>query len=237
MGVTFSQSNQEQFISFLNMLINDLIYTLDHGLDGLSEIRQIENEPEPDPNNNNNNQSNWNPMDPFNQNQNEAMQRQENIASLKDTIRHHMNLANESIELLQYVCYHTAEPFMDHLILPRIAILISVYLDRLAKGSTLRVKGNLREDYNFNAKLLLTSVVKIFNKLTSQNQLFLDAIVEDEAHFNYNSYKKGINVLRKKNLMDLNQISLFEQSLEILSKKFEQKKNIEIMLGDIPIKY
>jgi len=176
-------------------------------------------------------------MDPFNQNQNEAMQRQENIASLKDTIRHHMNLANESIELLQYVCYHTAEPFMDHLILPRIAILISVYLDRLAKGSTLRVKGNLREDYNFNAKLLLTSVVKIFNKLTSQNQLFLDAIVEDEAHFNYNSYKKGINVLRKKNLMDLNQISLFEQSLEILSKKFEQKKNIEIMLGDIPIKY
>merc|ERR1712154_22287 len=29
----------------------------------------------------------------------------------------------------------------------------------------------------------------------------------------------------------------FEQSLEILSKKFEQKKNIEFMLGDIPIKY
>ena len=73
------------------MLINDLIYTLDHGFDGLTEIRQIESEPEPAPNSNNNNPQNaWNPFDPFgaNNNQNEAMQRQEHIAEIKDTIRH-----------------------------------------------------------------------------------------------------------------------------------------------------
>merc|ERR1712130_763937 len=133
------------------------------------------------------------------------MERQENISRLKDEIRHFMNMAMESIELLKYVCTHTPEPFMDNLILPRIAILVSVYLDRLGHGSELRVKGNLRQDYNFNAKVLLVTVVSIFNRLCSvadmsDDALFLDAIVEDEAHFKHASYVKAIGVLRKKQL-------------------------------------
>merc|ERR1712228_141983 len=139
--------------------------------------------------------------------------------------------------LLQYVCTHTPEPFMDNLILPRIAVLVSVYLDRLSNGSELRVKGNLREDYNFNAKFLLVTVVSIFNVLCSENSEFLDAIVEDEAHFNYKSYTKAISVLRKKDLMTSGEIEKFESALAILIKKFEEKKNIEMMLGDIPNKY
>merc|ERR1712228_766221 len=222
------QTKKEKFISFLNMLINDLIYSLDHGFDGLTEIRQIEiDELTEAPN----------PMNASQSVQDEAMQRQENIARTKDEIRHYMNLANESIELLQYVCTHTPEPFMDHLILPRIAVLVSVYLDRLGHGSDLRVKGNLRKDYNFNAKFLLVTVVSIFNVLCSENSEFLDAIVEDEAHFNYKSYTKAISVLRKKDLMTSGEIQMFESALAILIKKFEEKKNIELMLGDIPNKY
>ena len=240
----FYQNKPDKFIAFLNMLINDLIYTLDHGFDGLSEIRQIESEPEP-ATNDNNSQNQFNPMDPFgfggnNNNNNEAMERQENIAQLKDTIRHYMNLANESIELLKYVVDHTTEAFMDNLILPRIAILVCVYLDRLGHGSELRVKGNLREDYNFNAKFLLTSVVEVFNKLCENRkhrELFLNGIVDDEAHFRELSFKKGINVLRKKQLMNIGEINKFEQSLNELVKKFEEKKNVEVMLGDIPTKY
>ena len=226
----FWQTQKEKFISFLNMLINDLIYSLDHGFDGLTEIRQIElDQLSESPN----------PLNPSQSQQDEAMQRQENIARTKDNIRHYMNLANESIELLQYVCTHTPEPFMDHLILPRIAVLVSVYLDRLGNGSELRVKGNLREDYNFNAKFLLVTVVSVFNRLCSVNEkeAFLDAIVEDEAHFNYKSYSKAIAVLRKKELMKVSEIEMFESALAILIKKFEQKKSVELMLGDIPSEY
>merc|ERR1712130_225681 len=194
----------EKFIGFLNMLINDLIYTLDHGFDGLTEIKNIESEPVNPNDDNNANQINAaNPFAP--PPRSEAMQRQENIAEIRDNVRHNLRLANESIELLKYVCNHTPEPFMDDLILPRIAILVSVYLDRLGHGSELRVKGNLRQDYNFNAKVLLVTVVSIFNRLCSvadmsDDALFLDAIVEDEAHFKHASYVKAIGVLRKKQL-------------------------------------
>merc|ERR1712154_640469 len=120
---------------------------------------------------------------------------------------------------------------------PRIAILVSVYLDRLGHGSELRVKGNLRQDYNFNAKVLLVTVVSIFNRLCLDDALFLDAIVEDEAHFKHASYAKAIGVLRKKQLMNADEIGMFERALGVLTKKFEQKKNMEMMLGDIPNKY
>lgn len=237
--VLFWKSEQEKFIGFLNMLINDLIYTLDHGFDGLTEIKNIESEPV-NPNENDEAQNpfmNANPFAP--PPQNEAMQRQENIAQLRDTIRHNMRLANESIELLGYVCDHTPQPFMDDLILPRIAVLVSVYLDRLAKGKELKVAGSLREDYNFKAKFLLSSVVKVFNKLCEgkDKEMFLDAIVEDEAHFREKAYQNAINWLRKKQLLGPTEIDAFEGTLGILMKKFEEKRNIEVMLGDIPSKY
>eukprot|EP01083_Nonionella_stella_P061089 159270_1 len=229
--IRFWENAKDKFIAFLNMLINDLIYTLDHGFDGLTEIRQLEMDEAssevPD----------LNPFDPFNQ-QESPQNTQENISQMRDTIRHYMKLANESIELLQYVCNATCEPFLDHLILPRVAVLVSVYLDRLANGSELRVKGNLREDYNFNARFLLTSVVQIFNKLCQMKKdMFLDAIVDDEAHFAPKSYQKGINVLRKKSLMNLNDVAAFEESLRILCDKLAEKRNIEVRLGVIPDRY
>eukprot|EP01083_Nonionella_stella_P061091 159272_1 len=225
--IRFWENAKDKFIAFLNMLINDLIYTLDHGFDGLTEIRQLEVDEVEMANE-------LNAFDPFNPTQS-PQNTQENISQMRDTIRHYMKLANESIELLQYVCNATCQPFMDHLILPRVAVLVSVYLDRLANESELRVKGNLREDYNFNARFLLTSVVQIFNKLCDDEQgkdMFLDAIVEDEAHFEPKSYQKGINVLRKKSLMNLNDVALFEQSLSILCDKLKEKRNIEVRLGN-----
>jgi len=241
--VSFWQSEHEKFISFLNMLINDLIYTLDHGFDGLTQIRQIESEPV-NANDADSGDNPWNAANPFASppQQNEAMRRQESIAELRDGIRHNMRMANESMELLGYVCHHTPEPFLDDLILPRIAVLVSVYLDRLAKGRELKVaKGSeLVSVYNFKAKFLLSAVVKVFNKLCEAEQsrgAFLDAIVEDEAHFRESAYLNAINWLRKKQLLDTKEINAFELTLSIITKKFEEKRNIEVMLGDIPSKY
>ena len=240
--VKFWRSEQEKFIAFLNMLINDLIYTLDHGFDGLTEIKNIESEPVDSSNANDAANNPLNGANPFGPPpQSEAMQRQESISQIRDGIRHNMRLANESIELLGFVVDHTPQPFMDDLILPRIAVLVSVYLDRLAKGKELKVAGSLRADYNFNAKFLLSSVVKVFNKLCQGNgdekQLFLDAIVDDEAHFRESAYLNAINWLRKKHLLEPAEIDMFEQTLGILLGKFEEKRNIEVMLGDIPAEY
>ncbi len=75
----------------------------------------------------------------------------------------------------------------------------------------------------------MQNVVSIFDKLCSNSenkQMFLDAIVEHEAYFRELSYKKGINVLRDKNLMNINEINIFEERLSILIKTFSEKKNI-----------
>ena len=172
--------------------------------------------------------------------QSEAVQRQESMAQTRDTIRHYMNLANESVALLKFTCSHTPDAFMHELILPRVAVLVSVYLDRLAHGGELRVKGNLRVDYNFNAALLHTSVVAVFNKLCEQEERkesFLDAIVEDEAHFRRSSYEKGIRILRRRALMAASEVDAFERALVVLVRKLEEKKNVEMMLGEIPNEY
>merc|ERR1712083_261436 len=78
----------------------------------------------------------------------------------------------------------------------------------------------------------------IFNRLCQgKTEMFLDAIVEDEAHFNFKSYSKAISVLKKKELMKADEIEMFESALAILIKKFEVKRDIELQLGDIPNEY
>merc|ERR1712233_159533 len=59
----------------------------------------------------------------------------------------------------------------------------------------------------------------------------------DEAHFREKAYLNAINWLRKKDLLLKSEIDCFEKTLGVLLKKFEEKRNIEVMLGDIPSEY
>lgn len=226
----FWMNEEKKFTGFLNMLINDLIFCLDNGFDGLAEIRSEELLMD--------DIHAWNKL-----NDEEKRDKTENIAQLKGNVRHHMTLANESIELMHFVLKHTSNNVnvnenvcvMDDMILSKIAVMINVYLDRLRKGSELKVKGSLK-DYHFNAKFLLRTIAIIFNRL-SANELFLNAIVEDDAHFRRISYEKAIKNLYKHQLLIESEVNLFQGKFHVLCKKAEELKDIEMLLGEIPEKF
>ena len=221
------------FSGFLNMLINDLIYMLDHGLDELADIHTVELLMD--------NSIEWNKL-----NDEEKKEKEEELQDNKNGVKFHMALANESIALVRFLCNYIAQPFLsDDIILPRMAVLVSVYIDRLTgRGGELKVKGkNL--DYNFKPKFLLTTVVEVFLCLSQYKDesgeklgdSFLDAIIEDDAHFKPSDYRKGIRILRNRNLMAISSVDIFENELVKLEKKLQEKQNIDAILGDIPDEY
>jgi len=130
---------------------------------------------------------------------------------------------------------HSTEPILNAHILPRIAMLINTYLEHLVgRGSELNVEN--KQEYHFDPKLLLTTIIKIFLSLCGQ-QIFLEGIVNRDAHFNMDNFSKAAKFLRKHQLMQAAQIDEFEVKINTLNSQPMENQDIESMLGDIPEEY
>jgi len=106
---------------------------------------------------------------------------EETLSETKQQVKSNMMLAYECIQLLWFLTQHNVEPFLDKYIVPRIAVLINTYLENLVgRGAELKVEN--KQEYHFDPKFLLTTIIKIFVGLSGQD-VFLEAIVEDDAHF------------------------------------------------------
>ncbi|ETO27546.1 ubiquitin conjugation factor E4 B [Reticulomyxa filosa] len=197
----------EMFVGFLNMLINDLIYSLDHGLDGIAEVRELEE----------NTSSNLS--------ESEQEQKTNEIGEKRDLIKYYMLLAYESLDLLYYISVQIQKPFFHEHILPRMATLVSVYLDRLA-GRAAQLKIGNMEQYNFKPRFLLTTIVKMV-LILSVNEEFLRALVGDDALFRAEYYEKAVRFLRKHNLLPSREVDKFEILLQELIAKADERRNIE----------
>jgi len=157
------------------------------------------------------------------------------IGEKRDHIKYYMLLAYESLDLLYFISVQLQTPFFHEHILPRVATLVSVYLDRLA-GRTAQLKLKNKDQYNFKPKFLLTTIVKMVVAL-SDNEEFLSALVGDDALFRQEYYEKAIRFLRKNNLLPLREVDTFESLLQKLISKADARRNIEAILGDIPDKF
>jgi len=199
----------DNFIRMINMLINDNIAILDEALGHLKDLVSLENSEDA--------------------NTEENQKKREN---LEKRARQDNELSLANLNLLCWLTQNIQEPFFDHRILGRIAVMIDFYLKKLTLDKK-SYKSQAQERIKFEPKKLMRSIVTIFRQLANFRKDFLKAVSDDDAYYSRRTYEKAVKILVriKMDQHTINEFAQFGKEIEVFRS---QAKDIESRLGDIP---
>eukprot|EP00834_Sanchytrium_tribonematis_P004236 NODE_197_length_13258_cov_0.852344.p5 type:complete len:344 gc:universal NODE_197_length_13258_cov_0.852344:938-1969(+) len=177
-----SLSQQESFIKFVNLLMNDTTYLLDEGFSKLLTIKECEIE-----------------IDSSDFQTKPKEYRSEKKSTLALAERHAsslISLANETTNSLSYLTKDIVDPFVTTQIVDRLAAMLNYNLELLVgpKCGGLKVKDPRK--YSFEPKLLVAKLVDVIIHLMNRQE-FLLAMANDYRSFRATTFQRVAGVLKK----------------------------------------
>ena len=215
----------KKFVRFVNMLINDSIYSMNEALTKLKHIKDTQGEMA--------DEATWNQ-----QNIRTRQQRQQELSRDEGHARYFMLFTNGVMNMMEYLSENreVALVFMLPELAPRISEMLNYFLVDLVgpKCSSLRV--NEPEKYHFKPRMLLYEIVKIILHFAPFPE-FEVAMVRDERSFDPNNLRKAVRVLGSSKT-DLTVRPEHLQALEAFASRCVEVKETldaeEAQYGDIP---
>ena len=205
--VTLSE-DLERFIPFLNMLGNDVVFLLDHGLDDLAAIRneQIERA----------DTVQWNrqPQHTIQERNADFRRREGGCASM-------MNLANSAVNILFYITRVIKTPFVCPEFVPRMASITLSAVDKLVGPKVSELKVDNKAQYNFHPRSLLREICGVIVNL-SESREFLIALASEEQFYKPRNLNKALRLIRKWKMMRTNEEQQFEAMIGAVAQAYVQ---------------
>jgi ubiquitin conjugation factor E4 B len=139
----------DQFVRFINLLINDTTYLMDESLSNLQQIRQIELLKA--------NTDAWNALDEEERKDKDAKYKQAETTAKMD-----IGLCNETVRLLKLITEETQTPFCRPEIVDRLASMLNYNLNLLAGPTSQELRVNKMAEYKWQPKTLLADLLAIY---------------------------------------------------------------------------
>jgi ubiquitin conjugation factor E4 B len=215
--------NQDFFVQFVNLLLNDVTYVLDESFGAFKTIRNIQEELRRD----------GDSMDP-----NTRQEREEHLANTQRSAKSYMQLTNETMGMLKLFTSALADSFTMPEIVQRLADMLNYNLDAMAgpKSSQLKVEGNVQlmvEKYGFDPKVVLSEIAKIYlNLMNKQN--FITAIARDGRSYRPELFKQAADLLRQHKLTPDEDLRRWDRLRKLAQEAKEADEQAEEDLGEIP---
>ncbi|KAF7798406.1 hypothetical protein EIP86_009627 [Pleurotus ostreatoroseus] len=209
----------DQFIRFVNLMINDVTYLMDESLSDLGKIHEIQQEMK-------------NAEEFARQTQQYRREREGALRSLERQTSSYVALGNSTISLLKLFTAETKSPFMVPEIVDRLAAMLDYNLDALVGPRCENLVVKNPEKYKFSPRQLLSDFVQIFLNLADQAE-FVRAVAADGRSYRKALFEKAAGVCRKHLLKSDDEI----EKLKIFVLKVEEKKatlEAEEDLGEVP---
>ncbi|KAJ3309150.1 hypothetical protein HDU76_003712 [Blyttiomyces sp. JEL0837] len=214
--------NVDEFVKFVNLLMNDTTYLLDESLTKLAEIHKIQDEMA--------DVETWN-----NTPQATRQEREGTLRQYERQASSYVALGNETVNMFQYL---TAEeevvtPFMAPYIVERLAAMLDFNLAALVGPRCTELKVKNPERYRFNPKALLTGIIDIFLHLAHRPE-FVQAVARDGRSYKKEHFVRASEILSRhmlKNPVEIQNLMDFVQKVEdfIRNDQVEEEE-----LGDVP---
>jgi len=217
-AIIMERSKDRDHISrFINMLINDATYLLDESLKKLEEIHDTEERM--------GDRETW-LAQPDRREQERHHSRNEHV------VRIEFLLANETIDMFNYISKEMVEPFLAPEMAPRVAEMLDFFLVTLAgpKRKSLKVKDPKK--YHFNPQELLKKIIDISLNF-SHHDSYLDAVVRDGRSFKPEIFQTAVQLLGK---CDSNseRVGRFSEVVTKLVERAVKFQEEEADLGEVP---
>ena len=209
----------DNFVRFVNLMINDVTYLMDESLSELAQIHNIEIEME--------NAQEWAAKSPE--------YRREREGALRTLERHasgYITLGRSMVDLMKVFTAETKSPFMMPEIVGKLAAMLDYNLEALAGPKCRDLKVKNPEKYKFDPRALLSDIVQVFLNLSDEEE-FARGVAEDGRSYKRELFEGTVEILRRRTLKsedEIEKLLAFVQKVEILKATLEEEDD----LGEIP---
>lgn len=213
-----SRIDRPFFVRFVNLLLNDATYVLDEALSKFPKIHDVEKE--------------------LRENQGltqeERGQKEDELRTLESQATSYMQLANETVAMMQLFTKALRDSFTLPEVVGRLAGMLDYNLEVLVgpKSQNLKVEDSARK-YHFNPKTLMPDVVEIFLNLSGV-QSFVEAVADDGRSYKPETFNKASQIMTRKALKAPEELEAWNQFITRVAKAKEVLDQAEQDFGDAP---
>ncbi|ODV90685.1 hypothetical protein CANCADRAFT_2415 [Tortispora caseinolytica NRRL Y-17796] len=219
--------NQDFFVRFVALLLNDVTYLLDESLSKLSEIHRLQTELA---------RGNVTSETTNEEGETETTDTQTQLASAERQATSYVSLANETVAMFKLFTSAATGPFVTPEIVDRLAAMLDYNLAALVGPKCTDLKVQNPQNYRFSPKQLLSDILDIYLNLKNEHA-FLEAVARDGRSYNYEIFLRASSILTRYSLKSSKDIAQLKQ----LADTVESIKQSDIMeeeeLGDVPDEY
>ncbi|KIL63235.1 hypothetical protein M378DRAFT_79950 [Amanita muscaria Koide BX008] len=209
----------DQFVRFINLMINDVTYLMDESLSELTQIHNIQTEMD--------DKDAWNA-----QPQEYRRERENTLRSLERHASGYITLGRSTVEMLKMFTAEIKAPFMVPEIVDRLAAMLDYNLVALAGPKYQELKVREPEKLRFNPKALLADLLQVFANLGEQPE-FIQGMARDGRSYSKDLFDRASEIALRARIKSEKEI----EQLQILVAKVEEAKVVleaEEDLGEVP---
>ena len=220
--IEIARECKEEFVRFVNMVINDATYLLDESLANLKKIHDVEAKM--------GNAADWNALT-----DDERQAQHGNLSEATRSVRSWLIMGDDTMDMFCYLTKDVPQPFFLDPLGDRVASMLNHNLLELCgpKCTGLRVK-DARSRFNWDPRRLLGQIVDVYINLTSDE--FAQCIAGDERSYTPERFQQV-----KEKINEVLPACSSERFVLLVSKaeqKYQEKMQMEDDFGDdIPDEY
>ncbi|KAI5291833.1 hypothetical protein KEM54_005691 [Ascosphaera aggregata] len=213
-----AKDNQDFFIQFVNLLLNDVTFVLDESLSAFVTINQVGRELT---------------IEGAQMDDNVRKEKEELLHSAKGKAKGYMQLTNETVSMLGLFTKALATSFTMPEIVQRLADMLDYNLDAMVgpKSSSLKVENPA--EYGFRPRELLSGLVDVYLNLMGKENFVL-AVARDGRSYKPANFAKAKSILSKWALKSPEELALWQQFQEKVRTMKEVDEQAEEDLGEVP---
>ena len=210
----------QNFVKFVNMLMNDTTYLLDESMVTLKSIRELQDLMD--------NKAEWSQLTSDVQ---QAKQKQ--LSQEERQCRSYLTLATETVDIFHYLTESIQDPFLIPELADRLAAMLNFNLQQLCGPTCNNLKVRTPEKYGWEPKRLLDQMTGIYLHL-GRSPLFATAIANDERSYSKELFDDAISRMRKACIKTPTEIEQFQDLQDKVEKIVVEKRMAEVDYGEIP---
>ena len=210
----------QNFVKFVNMLMNDTTYLLDESMVTLKSIRELQDLMD--------NKAEWSRLTPDVQ---QAKQKQ--LSQEERQCRSYLTLATETVDIFHYLSESIQDPFLIPELADRLAAMLNYNLQQLCGPTCNNLKVRTPEKYGWEPKKLLDQMTGIYLHL-ARSPLFVTAIANDERSYSKELFDDAVGRMMKACIKTPTEIEQFQDLRDKVEKIVAEKRMAEVDYGEIP---
>lgn len=217
--IVSESKNGNQFVKFVNMLMNDTTFLLDECLENLKKIHDVQSLMM--------HTEEWNKLEPEDQ-----QNRQRQLGQDERQCRSYLTLAKETVDMFHYLTTDIKEPFLRKELVDRLSSMLNFNLQQLCgpKCSNLKVRNPAR--YGWEPRRLLGQIVDIYIHLNCDE--FAAALARDERSFEKQFFEEAASKIEKNLIRSAIEIEKFRSLLQRASEFYTMNQKNDDDYADAP---